>query len=90
MTSSSASLCCILPLSQKSLFEHGKPLGMRHRSALGLTEQYDALIIVVSEETQRVSLALGGHLYRLKKSANLWEEIHGAIHGEFKEIQSLP
>ncbi|MBU7006280.1 diadenylate cyclase [Phosphitispora fastidiosa] len=73
---------CVLPLSQKTLFEHGQPMGMRHRSALGLTELTDALIIVVSEETQRISLALGSHLYRLKKTANLWANIHGATQGK--------
>ncbi len=73
---------CVLPLSQKTLFEHGQPMGMRHRSALGLTEQTDALIIVVSEETQRISLAMGSHLYRLKKTANLWTDIFGATQGK--------
>ena len=76
---------CVLPLSQKTLFEHGQPMGMRHRSALGLTELTDALIIVISEETQRVSLALGSHLYRLKKSANLRADIYGATQGKTPE-----
>jgi len=73
---------CVLPLSQKTLFEHGKAMGMRHRAALGLSEQTDALVAVVSEETQRVSLALGGHLYRLKKTTDLWKEIHGVIQAD--------
>ncbi|MDR3564646.1 MAG: diadenylate cyclase CdaA [Negativicutes bacterium] len=53
---------CILPLSDdRSL---GKELGTRHRAALGLSEQVDSLIVVVSEETGIISVAEGGQLVR--------------------------
>jgi diadenylate cyclase len=47
---------CILPLTDRPEID----LGTRHRSALGLSEQTDALIIIVSEETGKVSVAING------------------------------
>lgn len=53
---------CILPLSQSRMED--RSLGTRHRAAIGLTEETDAIVIVVSEETANVSVAVGGHLIR--------------------------
>jgi diadenylate cyclase len=50
----------ILPLTQTSLAD--KSLGTRHRAAIGLSEESDAFVIVVSEETARISVARGGRL----------------------------
>jgi diadenylate cyclase len=53
---------CTLPLSQSPYFVH--TLGTRHRAAVGLTEETDAVVVVVSEETGQISLALAGQLSR--------------------------
>jgi diadenylate cyclase len=53
---------CILPLSQSVLAD--RSLGTRHRAALGLSDESDAMVVVVSEETAAVSVAHRGRLYR--------------------------
>lgn len=52
---------CVLPLAN-DLPLHLRSLGTRHRAAIGVTEQTDAVSLVVSEETGAISVALGGRL----------------------------
>ncbi|MGI5172369.1 TIGR00159 family protein [Treponema sp. OMZ 840] len=52
---------CFLPLSEQ--YDIRKTFGTRHRAALGLSEETDAVILVVSEETGAVSLAYDSHLH---------------------------
>lgn len=53
---------CFLPLSLSS--EISTSLGTRHRAAIGITRETDALAVVVSEETGTISVAIGGELQR--------------------------
>jgi diadenylate cyclase len=57
-----ASAACIFPLTQRQ--DLNKSLGTRHRAAMGLSEETDALVVVISEETGAVSYAYKGQLVR--------------------------
>jgi len=68
---------CILPVSSSTrLSPH---LGLRHRSAVGLSEMTDALVVVVSEETGKVSLALDGEMTVDVAPDTLRDEITDAL-----------
>lgn len=60
---------CILPVTKKMDLP-GRP-GLRHRAALGISEQSDALAIVISEETGKISLAYDGELTSIRNIAAL-------------------
>jgi uncharacterized protein (TIGR00159 family) len=57
-----AAAACFLPLTVNPKLS--KELGSRHRAAIGLTEENDAVAVVVSEETGRISLVVGGEIER--------------------------
>ncbi len=72
---------CILPLTQN---EVSAELGTRHRAAIGMSEHSDALVVVVSEETGAVSVAMGGTLERNLSVG----EVHEAISNFLKSDSS--
>ena len=53
---------CILPLTQSTAFS--SQLGTRHRAAIGMTENSDAVVLIVSEETGVISIAFNGEIQR--------------------------
>jgi uncharacterized protein (TIGR00159 family) len=53
---------CVLPLSKSS--EIPKKYGTRHRAGLGISEESDAIAVIVSEETGEISVAVGGKFHR--------------------------
>lgn len=63
---------CILPVSHNN--DIPRSLGLRHRSALGISQSSDAIAIVVSEETGNISVAIGGK-FNLRLSAEELERV---------------
>ncbi len=57
-----AAAACFLPLSMNPVLS--TQLGTRHRAGIGVTEETDAIAVIVSEETGQISLAIGGHIER--------------------------
>ena len=53
---------CVFPISQREMAD--RSIGLRHRAAIGMTEESDAIAVVVSEETGHISIAVGGELER--------------------------
>jgi diadenylate cyclase len=74
-----AAAACFLPLSVNPRVS--RDLGTRHRAALGLTEENDAVAIVVSEETGAISLAMGGDLERGVTAETLRIRLHALLGG---------
>jgi len=70
---------CILPLAETSRVRRG--LGLRHRAAVGITEQSDALATIVSEETGIVSVARYGRLVSNLDESRLREVLRSSYRG---------
>lgn len=68
---------CVLPLTQSTNLS--KELGMRHRAGIGLSEQSDAVVVIVSEETGSISVAIEGMLKRHLTAATLDRLLHNEL-----------
>ena len=73
---------CILPLS--SNISISADLGTRHRAGLGMSENSDAVVVVVSEETGQISIALNGRLTRNYNQVTLREKAGTAADQQFR------
>lgn len=71
---------CTLPISQDQSL--AAEFGMRHRAAVGLSEETDAAVVVVSEERQSLSLARYGRLQQVKDVMELKARLHKALHAK--------
>mgnify|MGYP002534315244 CR=1 FL=1 len=82
-----AAASCLLPLTE--MRNLSQELGTRHRAALGISEQSDAVILVVSEETGTISLARNGTLQRYLTADDVKEFLKASItrtKADFKQM----
>ena len=68
---------CVLPLSNN--LEMGKDMGTRHRAGLGMSENSDAVVVIVSEETGIISMAKNGVLIRRLDRQNLFNMLQEEV-----------
>ena len=78
---------CVLPLTQSTNLS--KELGMRHRAGIGLSEQSDAVVVIVSEETGSISVAIEGMLKRHLTEATLDKLLHSELIQENEESSRI-
>ena len=78
---------CMLPLSKN--VNLSRELGMRHRAGIGMSENADAVVVIVSEETGSISVAIGGMLKRETLANILRNELLPQEAGEDKPKFSL-
>ncbi len=79
---------CILPLTLREDLPDG--VGTRHRAAVGLTEVTDAVVVVVSEETGAVSVALGGAMVQGLDAPRLRSVLRDILNGERRDLRDIP
>jgi diadenylate cyclase len=77
---------CFLPLTLSS--NVSKELGTRHRAAIGITEETDAVVVIVSEETGTVSIAVGGEITRHLTSSELKQALRSFLESRTQQRKS--
>ena len=78
---------CFLPLSKNPAID--KNLGTRHRAAIGLTEETDALVLVVSEETKSISIVSGGHMSPNVELSDVRQALYEAFGFKYKNYAEV-
>ncbi|MBQ7265884.1 MAG: diadenylate cyclase CdaA [Firmicutes bacterium] len=71
-----AAASCILPVTEREI---GQELGTRHRAAVGISEISDAVVIIVSEETGKISLAINGKLQKAVSESHFKKVINSLV-----------
>jgi len=75
---------CILPLTLRTDLPEG--VGTRHRAAVGITEETDAVVVVVSEETAHISVVMGGEMMRGLDAPRLRVVLRDILAGERRAL----
>ncbi|HUF46927.1 MAG TPA: diadenylate cyclase CdaA [Vicinamibacterales bacterium] len=83
-----AAASCFLPLAVHPKLD--RDLGTRHRAAIGLTEESDAVAVVISEERGEISLSLQGRLYRRLSADDLRTRLHALLGRDRAVRPALP
>src|SRR5277367_1984721 len=83
-----AAAACFLPLTLNPILQ--RRLGTRHRAAIGVTEETDALAIVISEETRRISIAARGDLEQEVTLDRVRERLTRHSSGRLRKGESVP
>jgi diadenylate cyclase len=78
----------ILPLTQREDLPDG--VGTRHRAAIGLSEETDAVVVVVSEETGGMSVAFGGAMVQGLDAPRLRALLRDILNGERRDLLDIP
>lgn len=78
---------CFLPLTVNPKLS--KELGTRHRAAIGVTEESDAVVVVISEETGIISLVVGGDIERNLDGDSLRQHLEGIFEGKSGREKAL-
>lgn len=79
---------CMLPLSKN--VNLSRDLGMRHRAGIGMSENSDAVVVIVSEETGSISVAIGGMLKRHLKAGTLENLLLNELIPQEEESEDKP
>ena len=79
---------CFLPLTTRPSLS--RSYGTRHRAAIGITEESDALAVIVSEETGGISLAVGGHIVEGLNAQTLRDHLEEELASQMEEKESTP
>lgn len=78
---------CMLPLSKN--VNLSRDLGMRHRAGIGMSENSDAVVVIVSEETGSISVAIGGMLKRHLQAETLSQLLHNELMPQEEETDKV-
>jgi diadenylate cyclase len=82
-----AAAACFLPLSMNPVLS--TQLGTRHRAGIGITEETDAVAVIISEETGTISMAVGGNIDRELTVERLRERLSALLH-RYAPTPTLP